>query len=181
MHWRNCDFFGFEVFSWVISNSFHFSHVCLVWLYPCSVHFLFSLFFEVSRVVVPTSKDFDSIWFQGRPVGWPTLRLDFMWQIGSHSNHRHPFIPHGHSSLSAFDSEWMNLRPNDLSSAMIWLIPVMKTSEPCVVVRFQGNRSIIKGLTCSIFSNAIMSGTTRIRLIMIDDNLTPTKNCVIAK
>lgn len=97
-----------EVFSWVISNSFHFSHVCWMWLNPCSVRFLFSSFFEVSRVVVPTSKDFDTIWFQGWPVDWLTLRLDFMWQIGSHSNHQHPVIPHGHSSLSAFEflSKW---------------------------------------------------------------------------
>lgn len=32
-------------------------------------------------------------------AGWLAFRLDFMWLIGSHKNHRHPVIPHARSSF----------------------------------------------------------------------------------
>ena len=59
------------------------------------VHFAFSLFlfpsfFEVCRltgIVIDATQLIPRFRRTDRPVNWPLFRLDFMWQISSHSNH----------------------------------------------------------------------------------------------
>lgn len=67
--------------------------------------------------------------------------LNFMWQISSHSNHRHPVIPHIHSTCMAdqnipWEELWtsgVNLCPFVQSTylQLLWLLPIIKHQKAC--------------------------------------------------